>query len=66
MNTLGTHLASLNLNREDDGSYWITVSGASEDFYEIFNKEGQAFGKPIDFLNKLIVDAASNIERKTK
>lgn len=50
---IGTHLASLNLFREADGTHEITVSGSS--LIPTALKPGQA---PIDAIEELIVEAA--------
>jgi hypothetical protein len=61
--TIGTHLASLNLFREPDGSVQITVAdsrGALNELSKLPCGELPPW-RPIDYVEGLIVDAAMNI-----
>jgi hypothetical protein len=57
---LGTHLATLNLFREPDGTVEITVAGHSQ----ACNREwaqARHKGPPINYIEDLIVEAAERI-----
>lgn len=51
--TIGTHLASLNLFREADGSLHITVAGGSDAVYDEMNRN-RVPGMAADYINSLI------------
>jgi len=58
---LGKHLATLNLFREPDGSVHITCAearGAMEEPDCL-----RCGGAPVDYVNRLIVQAARNLEK---
>lgn len=61
---IGAHLASLNLFRESDGTVEITVSGGSLEVMEEWRKAGEP-GKPIDYIESLIVEAADRIRARS-
>ncbi len=56
---VGTHLASLNLFRNADGSLNITVSASSVAVMQEIDK-ARFSGRPIDYIDRLIIAAADN------
>lgn len=58
---IGTHLASLNLFREPDGSVQITVAGAGGAIAEIVSRKPNEAIAPANYVDRLIVEAAKNI-----
>jgi hypothetical protein len=58
---IGTHLATLNLFREADGKVYITVAAADGAMVEFKSKN--LLGKPIDYVEGLIYDAANSTLR---
>lgn len=58
--SIGTHLASLNLFREEDGSVHITVSGAGPALYREIAK-AKFEGKPIEYVEALAIEAAAKL-----
>lgn len=58
-----THLAVLNLFREADGTVEITVAGASQELMAEWHSSGSQ-GKPVDFIEGLIVEAAERIKAR--
>ena len=61
--TIGTHMASLNLFRESDGSLEITVAGASQELMSEWRAAGE-IGKPIEYVEALIIEAAERIKSR--
>jgi hypothetical protein len=57
---LGTHLASLNLFREADGSLWITISGHSMALMVEHAKYG-GDESPAHYIDKLVIEAAQDM-----
>lgn len=56
---IGTHLATLNLFREPDGTVEITVAGAPGATAEF--KTAGLCGRPIDYVELLIMEAAERM-----
>jgi len=61
--SIGQHLASLNLFREADGTVEITVSGSSALLHRIWATNNEP-GQPIDYVERLIIEAAENIKAR--
>lgn len=61
--TVGTHIATLNLFREADGSLEITVAGASQELMKEWREAGE-IGRPIDYVESLILYAADNMAKR--
>jgi hypothetical protein len=55
---IGTHLATLNLFREPDGKVYITVAESNGAIAEM--KAKRLLGKPIDYVEGLVYDAANS------
>lgn len=60
---IGTHMASLNLFREQDGTLEITASGASQELMKEWRDAGE-LGRPIDYVERLVVEAADRIKNR--
>lgn len=60
---IGAHLASLNLFREPDGTVEITVADATETLFAEYRKT-DCEGPPINYVEKLIVEAAERIKAR--
>lgn len=59
---IGAHLATLNLFRESDGSVRITVAGASDVLLREFGEREDLHDlKPIDYVERLVVEAAQHL-----
>lgn len=61
--TIGTHMATLNLFRESDGSLEITVSGASQELMAEW-REDKEDCLPVEYVERLIVLAAERIKSR--
>lgn len=55
--TIGKHLATLNLFREEDGKVYITVADGTGAIEE--QKAKGVLGLPIDYIEALVHDAAT-------
>ena len=62
--TIGTHLASLNLFREADGTVEITVAGTSPELSAEFAKRRTCEDRPVEYVERLIVEAAERIKAR--
>lgn len=68
--TIGTHLATLNLFREADGSLHITVAEGTGALQEWQNGRAAkemslpANAKPIDYIEELVVEAAERMKAR--
>lgn len=60
---IGAHLASLNLFREPDGTVEITVAGMTSLAQREWAYKNEK-GPPIDYIEKLIVEAAERIKAR--
>jgi len=65
--TIGTHLASLNLFRESDGTVEITVAGHSPALMTEHARNLDRVERPVEYIERLIIEAADRIRsRRTR
>lgn len=62
--TIGKHLLSVNVFREWDGTLEITTAGHSPEFMAEHDALEKKPKRPIDFAERLIVEAAGNLGRR--
>lgn len=61
---MSTHIASLNLFREADGTYQITVAGGSPEIAKVV--EGDAALRPIDHIENRVLAAATGMAQRKR
>lgn len=58
---IGTHLASLNLFREPDGTVEITIAGATGAVAEFDQGKAATHATPVEYIEELTIEAACRI-----